>query len=226
MPLRLEELAKTVDSILAPGTGAAAVPRFCEEAAHAHFAAVCVPPALVRATAERLRGCDVKVAAALSRPSADLARRCVAAGAAELDVPLDTGAMLAGEFRLARAGLAAVVGAARMASVNSGRGHALVKVVLDGDRLDAPRKQLACKIVEDVDADFAVLASAIPADNAAVWDVELLRERLPDRIGVKASGPVASREEAEDLVAAGAARVGTPFAGAVVDGLAALRRAS
>jgi deoxyribose-phosphate aldolase len=225
MPLRLEELAKTIDSLLAPGAGAAAAARLCDEACNTHVAAVCVPGAHVRSAAERLRGCDVKVAAVLARTSAEAARECIAAGAAELDVPLDTEPMLAGEFQLARRRLAAVVHTARAASVNTGRGHVLVKAVVDG-RLDAPLKQLACRIVEDVDADFVVLTTPAPASSTALWDVELLRERLPERIGVKAVGPVASADEARDLLGAGASRVGTPYAAAVVCGVAVLRRAS
>lgn len=226
MLLRLEELAKTIDSLLAPGAGAAAVTRLCEVACNFHFAAICVPPEHVRAAAERLRGCDVKVGAVLAHGNAEVARNCVAAGAVELDVPLDTVAMLAGEFRRARARLATVVNAVRMASVNGGRGHVLVKAVLDGDRLDPARKQLACRIVHDVDVDFAVLATTGPGGNAALWDVELLRERLPEAIGVKASGPVANADEAQRLLGAGAARLGTPYAAAVVRGLPVLRRAS
>jgi deoxyribose-phosphate aldolase len=225
MALRLEELAKTIDSLLAPRGGSAAAERLCDEACNAHFAAVCVPQAHVRTATERLRGCDVKVAAVLARASVEAARECIAAGAAELDVPLESEPMLAGEFRLALTRLAAVVRATRTASVNTGRGHVLVKAVVDG-ALDSPRKQLACRIIEDVDADFVVLRMPAPASNAAVWDVELLRERLPERIGVKASGPVASADEARDLVGAGASRVGTPYAAAVVRGVAVLRRAS
>jgi deoxyribose-phosphate aldolase len=226
MPLRLEELAKTIDSQLAPEATAATAARLCEEACHAHFAAVCVPTSHVRLAVERLRGCDVKVAAVLPGASADLARRCVAAGAVELDVPLDARALLAGELRLASAGLAAVVRAVRTASVNTGRGHVLVKAVVDGDRLDLPRKQLACRIVEHVDADFAVLATTAPAEDATLWNVELLRERLPEWIALKVSGPVASAAVAQGLVGAGAVRVGTPHAAAIARGLPVLQRAS
>ena len=226
MPPRLEELAKTIDGHLAPGAKEAGLARLCDEACMSHFAAVCVPPAQVGGAAARLRGCDVKVAAELTEASVEHARDCVKAGAVELDAPLDTLAMLTGEFRAARAKLSALVHAAGMAGVNTGRGQVLVKVVLDGDRLDGPRKQLACRILDDVGAEFAVLTTAAPAGNAALWDVELLRERLPERIGVKVSGPVTSLEEARNLIAAGAGRIGTPYAAAVLGGLPVLRRAS
>jgi deoxyribose-phosphate aldolase len=102
-----------------------------------------------------------------------------------------------------------------MANVNGGRGPVLVKVVVDCDRLDDPRKRLACLIVEDVEADFAdaVIATAGPA---ALHDVELFRERLPERIAVKATVPVVHADGAEELVTAGVTRIATPHAVAMM----------
>ena len=104
MALRLEELAKTIDHLLCqsdptPGD----VIRLCDESCEHHFAAVRVGPQYVRVAAERLRGCDVKVAALVAgrdrKAKAELAEHCVAAGAAEIEIGLDTEAMLAGAFR-------------------------------------------------------------------------------------------------------------------------------
>jgi deoxyribose-phosphate aldolase len=226
MHVRPEELAKTIDSQLPPEGRAGDLARLCEDASRFHFAAVCVAPGDVRGAGESLRGSDVKVSAAVGEGGGDVARSCVAAGAAELEVRLDADAMVTGDFCGARARLAAVVQAVRTASVTAGRGHVLVKAVIHGDRLDAARKQLACRIVETVDADFAVLWTAAPAQSSALWDVELLRDRLPERIGVKVSGPVAGAEEALALTRAGATRVGTPYAAALVGGLPVLRPAT
>jgi deoxyribose-phosphate aldolase len=220
MALRLEELAKTIDHPLCesdPTPGH--VIRLCEESCEHHFAAVRVDPHCVRVAAERLRGCDVKVAGVVDgrdrKAKAELAVRCVAAGAAEIEIGLDTEAMLAGAFRAARDELAAVVRAVRMASVNAGRGYVLVKAALDCDRLDDARKRLACVILEDVDADFAAVERA-ESGTAALYDLELLRDLLPERIALKATVPVAGADEAERLVTSGAARIGTPHAVAIM----------
>lgn len=215
MPLRLEELAKTIDHRLRePDPTPLDVVRLCEEACAHHFAAVCVAPRCVRLAAERLRGCDVKVAAVIAagerKENAALAARCVASGAAEIEIGLDTQAMLAGAFRPARDDLAAAVRAVRMASVNTGRGHVLVKVGVECGRLDDARKRLAAVIVEDVDADFLEVAAA--RGIAALYDLELFRDRLPERFALKATVPVAVAEEAQELVTVGAARIGTPHA--------------
>jgi deoxyribose-phosphate aldolase len=220
MALRVEELAKTIDHPLrAPEPTPADVVRLCDEACAHHFAAVCVGARCVRLAAERLRGCDVKVAGVIAvgdrKEKAALAVRCLSAGAAEIEVALGTDAMLAGSFRSARDDLATVVRALRTANVNTGRGYVLVKVAVDCDRLDDARKRLACLIVEDVDADFVEAVTRTPG-VPAIREVELFRDCLPERVGVKVTVPVARVEEAEELVTAGVVRIGTPHAVAMM----------
>jgi len=218
MPLRPDELAKTIDHTLLDATAATAeVARVCEEAADHHFATVCLPPSRIRAARRHLGRSDVKVAA-LIRSDPAVAGECVAAGAAELDVALNTEAMLTGEFRRARDELAAVVRAVEVQAVTAGKGPVLVKVAIDCDRLDDKRKRLAWTIVEQVGADFA--AARVRHGTSALYEVELLRDRLPEAIGVKAFGAVATAEDARELVAAGADRIGTTQAAAIMDGSA------
>lgn len=226
MALRLEELAKTIDHAL-PGADPApeAVIGHCEEACEHHFAAVCVAAGCVGLAADRLRGRGVKAAAVVAgrdrRENVALATSCVAAGAAEIEVRLNTKAMVNGSFRAARDDLAAVVRVVRMAGVNTGRGSALVKVSVDCDLLDTARKRLACLIVADVDADFADARTAA-AGTSALYDLELLRENLPERIALKATVPVETPGEAHELITAGAARIGTPHAVTLFAGARAL----
>src|SRR5660397_299364 len=82
------------------------------------------------------------------------AESLVAAGADELDVVMNIGAMLSGGFRYVRDERVRLMRAVRMKSVNVGRGLILVKVVVEAYYLDDKLKRLASKIVEDVGADF------------------------------------------------------------------------
>lgn len=235
MPLRLEELAKTIDHTLLESRATPAdLERLCEEACEHHFASVCVLPFHVPQAAEHLRGCDVKVSTVVSFPQegdpprakAAAAEHCVAAGADEIAISLNVAAMWAGEFRLARDELAGVVHTVQMRSVNTGKAQVLVKVLLDCARLGSKRAQLACKIVEDVEADFAETAPDDGLGSAVLHDVELLRDRLSESVSVKASGEIASVEDAREMLTAGASRLGTRHALAIVRGFHKLTRAS
>jgi deoxyribose-phosphate aldolase len=221
MALRLEELAKTIDhALLEPAAAEPEIDRLCADAREHHLASVCVLPIHVRRAAAALRACDVKVCAVVGFPFGGdefrakiaAAERSVGAGANEIEVVLNIGAMLTGAFRLVRDEIVALNHAVRMQSVNTGKGAVLVKAVLETPRLDDKRKLLACKIVEDAGVDFAVTSTGYGGDGATLRDVDLLRDCLSESVGVKASGDIGTVADAYELVNAGAARLGTTTA--------------
>lgn len=225
MALRLEDLAKTLDhALLDPEGTPADVERVCAEAREHHLASVCVLPQFVGAAVEHLRGCDVKVCAVIGGPLGDepsrtkiaVAERCAADGAGEVEVVVNVGSMLAGEFLDVRDELAALVHSVRMTSVNSGKGQVLVKIALETSHLDEKRIRLAGRIIASAGADFA--ANSTGRDGAAPGaDVELLRECLPEAVAVKASGRIETLADVQSMVDAGAARVGTAQAAAIMN---------
>ena len=73
-------------------------------------------------------------------------------------------------------------------------------------------KRLACKIVEDVGADFIKTSTGKGPGGATVRDVELFRDLLSEGVGVKAAGGIVTAEDAELMINAGAARLGTSHA--------------
>jgi deoxyribose-phosphate aldolase len=225
MAPRLEELAKTIDlTLMGPRAGEGEVDRACDEARALHLASVALPPGHVARAAERLQGCDVKVAGIVGLPlgrddvraKIAAAERCLAEGAGELEVVLNVPAMLAGDFRLVRDELRALGQVVRMRGANSGRGRVTVKIVLETARLEDKHKKLACRIVASADADFVQTATGYDSGYATVHDVELLRECLPETVGVKACGGIETAADVFAMLNAGAGRVGTAMAAAIM----------
>ena len=172
--MRIEELAKTIDSVLLDATSTTtAVEGLCRDAISYHFASICVLPYCVPTARQLLQGYDVKVGTVVSFPyGADSQRtkitgaeQAVALGADELDVVLNIPAMLSGDFRYVRDELRSVVRSVRMTSVNTGRGLVLVKANVEAYYLDEKLKRLVCKIVEDSGADFIKTSTG----KAAGW---------------------------------------------------------
>lgn len=228
--MRAEDLTKTLDhTVLAPDVTAEDLERACGEARDHHFAALCTYSRFVPLVADELRGCDVKTCAVIDFPAgassplerAQEADRAVAEGADELDVVMNYQAMLAGDFRGVRDDLMRVVRAVRGRAANDARGDVLVKVIIEAPLLNDKVKRLACKIVDDVGADFAKTCTGF-GTQATVHDVELMRDALPERVGVKAAGGVRTLGSVQAMIGAGAARVGTSSAVAVMAELAAL----
>jgi deoxyribose-phosphate aldolase len=221
MPLRLDELAKTIDLTLpSPKASPRAVAKLCEQAGELHVASVCVLPQHVAAAAERMHGGDVKVAVVVGFPLGSeplkkkmaVAAHAVGEGADEVEIVLNIRAMLEGDFRLARDELLAIARAARTKGANMKGAWPLVKVVLETSQLDEKRTRLACKIAEEAEADFVQTSSGFGPDGTNVFDVELLREWLPDQLAVKASGRIAKTADVYAMLNAGAGRVGTSAA--------------
>jgi deoxyribose-phosphate aldolase len=225
--LRVEELAKTIDSsLLEPACTATDVERLCREAAEYHFASVSIFPYFVPQAQKLLRGQDVKVGTVISYPYGADTRRgkiaaaenAVASGADELDVVMNISAMLSGDFRYVRDELAGIVRAVRMKSVNIGRGLVLVKAIVEAYYLDDKLKRLVCKIVEDSGADFIKTSTGKAPGSATAKDVELFRDLLSENVGVKAAGGIRTAEDAELMINAGAARIGTSHAVEIIKG--------
>ncbi len=221
MALRIEELAKTIDhTLLKPDANRADIERLCDEARRYHFASVNVFPHYVPVAAALLKGHDVKVCTVVSFPfGADTtivkvkaAENAVGIGADEVEFVINIGAMLSGNFRLVRDEIASVVHAVRMKSVNVGKGLVLVKVIMETTYFDKKLKKLACKMIEDGGADFVKTSTGYGPEGATVADVELLRDELSENLGVKAAGGILTAEDAETMINAGAARLGTSHA--------------
>ena len=220
--MRPEELAKTLDlTVLHAKAGLEDIDAACEVAREQHFAAVTATAAFASEVRSRLVGSDVKTCIAVGLPHGggeqsvllDEVREAVAGGVEELDLIMNTEAMRQGGFRQARDELHMMIRSARARALGLGRGDLMVKVVLDSALLDEKRTRLACKIIGDVEGDFAITGSS--AAPPRLRDVELLRECLPGHIGVGCGG-IPDLEMAESVIAAGASRIGSAAASEIL----------
>ncbi len=216
--MHVEELAKTIDhTLLRADTTNKDIERLCKEAARFHFASVCVFPHFVPHAYDLLKTRDVKVCSVISFPyGADSLRGKVVAaetavnqGADEIDVVMNMPAMLSGDIGYVRNELTSIVRHVRMKAVNSGRGQTIVKVIIETCLLTNKMKRLACHIVGQAGADFVKTSTGMGPRGATVQDVELLRDSLDERVGVKASGGIRTYRDVELMINAGAARIGT-----------------
>jgi deoxyribose-phosphate aldolase len=221
MAVRLEELSKTIDQLLPdPDARPEELATICRRARELHVASVCVPSAHVAAAADELQGSDVKVCAVVGFPSGRArtqaklseARRALAEGAGELEFVLNVAALRAGDARFVRDELVSLVRMARLGSANGGRGTVLLKAIVGTASLDDRLKKLAAKIVELAEVDFAQTGTGYGAAGATIHDVGLLRECLPETVGVKACGAIDTFDDVVQMIDAGAGRIGSAAA--------------
>ncbi|MCH8899131.1 MAG: deoxyribose-phosphate aldolase [Acidobacteria bacterium] len=204
------DLAKHIDhTLLKPEATAADIDMLADEAREFGFASVCVNPAWVKRAAERLRGSDVMTCAVIGFPfgantpeiKAMETRRALRDGAREVDMVLNIGALKSGDYDLVRTDIEKVVDSAH-------EGGAIVKVILETAKLTDEEKVIASGIAKEAKADYVKTSTGFGGGGATVFDVALLRETIGPDMGVKASGGVHTAEDVEDLIAAGATRIG------------------
>jgi deoxyribose-phosphate aldolase len=217
-PLAVEHVARAVDhTLLDPGAGDASLTALCREADEHGFAAVCVYPWWVPRARALLRG-GAAVCTVVSFPhgleataaKCEAARAAVAAGADEIDVVIAYAALRDGDANGVCDDLSAVVAAAR-----AERGDVVVKAIIESARLGDEQIVLACGLVAASGADFAKTSTG-HAGGATVAAVSLMRASLPASVAVKASGGIRTAACALDMLDAGATRIGTSNALAIV----------
>lgn len=201
------ELARMVDhTILKPETTTADVERHCQEAVDLGVFSVCVSPSFLPLPSVWLPG--VAVATVCGFPSgkhkpgvkASEAARAVTDGAAEVDMVIDIGNAIAGDWSAV---------ATDVRTVREAIPGALLKVIIESAALTDEQIVEVCRICADMGADFVKTSTGFhPAGGASAHAVELMRNTVGDALGVKASGGIRSWDAAVAMVDAGASRLG------------------
>lgn len=181
--------------------------RYCAEARQYGFASVCVNSCHVPLVASELAGSPVKtccvvgfpLGAMLSSAKAFEAAEAVRAGAQEIDMVINVGAVKDQNWELVRSDIKAVVDAS---------GPALVKVILETCLLTDEEKKQACKRSEEAGAAFVKTSTGFSTGGATVSDIRLMKETVGSRMQIKASGGIRTPEFARELIEAGADRIG------------------
>ena len=214
-----EQLAKFIDhTILKADATAETVDRICDEAKKYGFYSVCVNSCWTARCAENLKGSDVKLAVVVGFPLGAMAREAKAAeagwavsqGANEIDMVLNVGALKDGDYDFVESDIRAVVDACE--------GQALVKVILETCLLNDEEKLKACELSVNAKAGFVKTSTGFSTGGATVEDIKLMRKAVGPDIGVKASGGVRTKEDALNMIEAGATRLGASAGVAIVTG--------
>ena len=212
-----DALARTVDhTLLKPEATDAQVAALVADAAELGAFSVCVSPSrLPLQVAAGLAVCTVvgfpSGAHAQRRSRPPRPARAVGDGAIEVDMVVDLGRVLAGDWDAVERDVAAVKAAC---------GDVLLKVILETAALTDEQVVEACRRSEAGGAQYVKTSTGFhPSGGASVGAVRLMRETVGDRLGVKASGGIRDTATALAMLDAGASRLGLSGTRAVLDGL-------
>ncbi|HEX2286395.1 MAG TPA: deoxyribose-phosphate aldolase, partial [Mycobacterium sp.] len=218
-----DEVAALVDhTLLKPEATAGDVATLVSEGAELGVYSVCVSPSMVPIAAAVCPDSLVIASVAgfpsgkhLSAIKAEESVQAAEVGASEIDMVIDVGAAVAGDFDAVRADIAAVREAVP---------GVILKVIVESAALlnlsGWPTLVDVCRVADDAGADFVKTSTGFhPAGGASVRAVELMAGAVGDRLGVKASGGIRTAADAVAMLNAGATRLGLSGTRAVLDGL-------
>lgn len=180
---------------------------YCEEAKENGFASVCVNTCYVKLVASELKESEVKTCCVVGFPLGAIsteakayeAKKAVEDGADEVDMVINIGAVKDLDWDYVRNDIEAVVKASK---------PAIVKVIIETCLLTKDEKIKVCQLAEEAGADYVKTSTGFSTGGATVEDVKLMKETVGERLKVKASGGIRTREFAEELMRAGADRIG------------------
>jgi deoxyribose-phosphate aldolase len=216
-----EELAKIIDSTNVKATATKSeIESLCKEAVQYGFRCAVVNPFYVKLAAKLLKGSNVKVCSTVGFPfgvslpeiKALEAVKAVEDGAEELDMVINLSAFKSGDCDFVKRDIAAVVDVKRLSK------EIIVKVIIETAYLTRDEKIIACNLVKEAGADFVKTSTGFFGGGATVEDVRLMRQTVGKDMGVKAAGGIRTYADAVAMIKAGANRLGTSTAVAIIKG--------
>jgi deoxyribose-phosphate aldolase len=209
-------------TILKPEATSADVLKVCREARQYSFASVCVNPYWVPLVRAELAGSKVAVCTVVGFPlgatstEAKVAETAAAlrAGAQEIDMVINVGALRSGDQEAVKLDIRQVVKVSHEAG-------AIVKVILETALLNDNEKAAACTLAKLAGADFVKTSTGFSKAGATAHDVALMRSVVGPEMGIKAAGGIRTLEDVRQMTAAGATRIGASASVKIIEATAA-----
>ncbi len=223
LELTYELIARRIDhSLLQPTLTEEELENGCALAAEYAVASVCIKPFAVPLAERLLRGTDVAVGTTIGFPhgghATDVkvheANRAMDDGATELDMVVNIGQVVGGDWPAVARDVEAVVKAAHARD-------ALVKVIFENCYLNDDQKVRLCHICGEVGADYVKTSTGYGTGGATREDLVLMRKSAPAAVKLKAAGGVRTLDQAIEVVELGCDRFGASRTAEILDALKA-----
>jgi deoxyribose-phosphate aldolase len=201
---------------LSPSLTIGDIDRLVEEARQYSFFGICVPPFWVKRAKREIGTAPIALVTVAGFPlgynmtetKLDEIKRGIENGADEIDVVLNVTAFKTGipwtKIEIAKC--------SKLAHDN----QKLLKVIIETAYLSDKEIEAACKLCADAGVDFVKTSTGFAPTGAKTEHIKIMRGALPPTVSIKASGGIKTAEFAEELIAAGANRIGTSSSVSIV----------
>jgi deoxyribose-phosphate aldolase len=219
MDYKYEDIAKMIDhSLLDPFLTDKELEKGCQIGVDYNTASVCIMPYYLKRCAEILRGSTVKASTTIAFPHGAHAtaskfaeaKLALDSGAEELDMVVNIGKVLSGDWDYVRKDLKAVI------DLTHDRGGKL-KVIFENCYLQDEHKIRLCEICGELRADWVKTATGYGKAGMTIADLKLMRAHSPAHVQLKAAGGVRDLDKVLEVRALGVTRVGARLTPTILD---------
>lgn len=214
------KIAGMIDhTLLKPEATMIEIISLCEEAKNYGFKSVCVNSSRVSLAHEILKGSDVNVCTVVGFPLGAMStlskkmetKQAIIDGANEIDMVINIGMLKDHNLEYVYNDIKEVV--------ESSKGKAIVKVIIETCLLTHEEKKTACIFAKDAGADFVKTSTGFSKGGAKAEDVKFMKEVVGKDMKVKASGGIHTYEDAVEMIKNGADRIGTSSSIDIINGI-------
>lgn len=196
-------------TVLKANTSLTDIQKLCKEAAENEFFGVCVPPYYVKAAKKELSKSEVSLVTVIGFPlgysttpaKVEEAKKAIDEGADEIDMVINIAALKEADFAFVANDINSICNIVHIKG-------AKLKVIIETALLTEEEKLKAIEICAEAKVDFVKTSTGFSTSGAKIEDIKLMRKNLPKNIKIKASGGIKTRQQALDLIKAGADRLG------------------
>jgi deoxyribose-phosphate aldolase len=204
------QINKYIDhTLLKPTALIEEIKQLCNEALQYNFAAVCVPPPMIKIVKKQLENSAVKLATVIGFPfgyaatEAKIAEIILAVidGADELDIVINLIALKNNDWQYLANEINHIMPVIK-------QNNNVIKIIIESGALTDEEIIRCCELYGAAHVDFLKTSTGFAEKGASVHAVQLMRSHLPKQIQVKASGGIKTYSFAKELIEAGATRLG------------------
>lgn len=185
------------------------IKKLCDEAIEYNFKTVAINNANIEKCAKFLKGSNVLVDAAISFPLGQCTldtkifetKDAIEKGAKEVDYVINIAELKNNNINYIEKEMESIVSICRASNVT-------VKVIFENCYLTNEEKIKLCKIANKYKPDYIKTSTGFGTSGATIEDVKLMRKYAIPEIQIKAAGGIRSLASVEDMVNAGATRIG------------------
>lgn len=186
-----------------------AIKKLCKEAIDNEFVGVCVPPYFVKDAKALLKNTTVKLVTVVGFPlgysttpsKVEEVKKAIDEGADEIDMVINITALKNKDYAYVSNDISSLATLVHLKG-------AILKVIIETALLTQKEKVKILEICDEIGVDYVKTSTGFAKEGAKVEDIELMRSKLSDKIKIKASGGIKTKEQAIALIKAGADRLG------------------